>query len=134
MVSVDGKVYAELPIVGWRDINPDDYGAPDPAALMDTDTGMSSLFTKTVDPTLGDQVRDGSTVLDTIDGTIPGADVKALFPSAGDGDFRVTYAITGGDDVDEADVTGPFYGDSGDVTYRITFDLDAAAVDIAPPS
>jgi lipoprotein LprG len=134
VISVDGQVYAKLPIVGWRDIDPADYGAPDPAALMSIDTGLSSLFTKTVHPTLGDQVRDGSVVLDTIHGTIPGADVKALFPSAGDGDFDVTYSLTSDDEIDLADVTGPFYGDTGDVTYHLTFDLDADAVDIQPPS
>jgi lipoprotein LprG len=134
IVSVDGVVYAQLPIVGWRQIDPADYGAPDPAALMDTDTGLSSLFTKTVGPTLGDQVRDGDQVLDTIDGTLPGADVKALFPSSGDGDFDVTYAVTSDDAIASIDVTGPFYGDNGDVTYRLTFDLDADAVDIQPPT
>jgi lipoprotein LprG len=134
IVSVDGKVYAQLPIVGWRDIDPADYGAPDPAALMDTDTGLSSLFAQTVDPTAGNQVREGDQVLDTIDGTIPGDAVKAIFPSAGDGDFDVTYALTSDDAIDAIDVTGPFYGDSGDVTYRLTFDLNADPVDIQPPS
>jgi lipoprotein LprG len=134
IISVDGKVYAQLPIVGWRDIDPADYGAPDPAALMDTDTGLSSLFTQTVEPTAGDQVREGDQVLDTIHGTIPGDAVKAIFPSAGDGDFDVTYALTSDDAIDAVDVTGPFYGDSGDVTYRLTFDLDADPVDIQPPS
>jgi lipoprotein LprG len=134
VISVDDTVYAELPIVGWREIDPADYGAPDPAALMDTDTGLSSLFTQTVDPTAGDQVREGDQVLDTIDGTIPGDAVKPLFPSAGDGDFDVTYSLTSDDAIDLVDVTGPFYGDSGDVTYRLTFDLDADPVDIQPPS
>jgi lipoprotein LprG len=134
IISVDGKVYAKLPIVGWQDINPDDYGAPDPGALMDADSGLSSLFTKTVDPTAGDQVRDGDLVLDTIHGTIPGADVKALFPSAGDGDFDVTYSLTSDDTINAVDVTGPFYGSSGDITYHITFDLEADPVDIQPPS
>ncbi|HSS67125.1 MAG TPA: LppX_LprAFG lipoprotein, partial [Nocardioidaceae bacterium] len=134
IVSVDGQIYAKLPIVGWQDIDPADYGAPDPGALMDPDSGLSSLFTKTVDPTAGDQVRNGDLVLDTIHGTIPGADVKALFPSAGDGDFDVTYWLTSDDAINAVDVTGPFYGDSGDITYHLTFDLDADPVDIQPPS
>jgi lipoprotein LprG len=134
LISVDDKVYAKLPIVGWREIDPADYGAPDPAALMDTSAGLSSLFPKTVDPTLGDQVREGDQVLDTIHGTLPGDAVRAVFPSAGDGDFDVTYAVTSDDAIDVIDVTGPFYGDSGDVTYTLTFDLDADPVDIQPPS
>jgi lipoprotein LprG len=134
VVSVDGTVYAKLPIVGWREIDPADYGAPDPAALMSPDRGISSLFTQTAEPTIGGQTREGDQVLDTIHGTIPGAVVRTVFPSAGDGDFDVTYALTGDDAIDVIDVTGPFYGDSGDVTYRLTFDLDADPVDIQPPS
>jgi lipoprotein LprG len=134
VVSVDGKVYAQLPIVGWQDIDPADYGAPDPAALMARDTGLSSLFTKTEDPAADGQVRDGDDVLDTIRGTVPGADVQALFPSAGDDDFEVTYSLTSDDDIRAVDVTGPFYAGSGDVSYRLTFDLDAEPVDIQPPS
>jgi lipoprotein LprG len=134
VVSVDGTVYAKLPIVGWREIDPADYGAPNPATLMDTDHGLSSLFTQTVDPTAGDQTRQGDQVLDTVRGTIPGKVVRQIFPSAGDGDFDVTYALTGDDAIEAIDVTGPFYGDSGDVTYRLEFDLDADPVDIQPPS
>jgi lipoprotein LprG len=134
VVSVGGTVYAKLPIVGWREIDPGDYGAPDPAALMDTDTGLSSLFTQTIDPTRGDQTRDGDHVLDTIHGTVPGSAVRQLFPSAGDGDFDVTYALTGDDAIEVIDVAGPFYGDQGDVEYRLAFDLDADPVDIQPPS
>ena len=134
VISVDGTVYAQLPIIGWREIDPADYGAPDPAALMDTSTGLSSLFPKTVDPTLGDQVREGDQVLDTIHGTLPGDAVGAVFPSAGDGEFDVTYSVTSDDAIEGIDVTGPFYGDAGDVAYTLTFDLDADPVAIQPPS
>jgi lipoprotein LprG len=134
LIAVDGDVYAKLPIVGWQQIDPADYGAPDPAQLMDTDSGLSSLFTATVGPATGSQVRDGDDVFDTVEGTIPGSAVQSVFPSAGDGDFDVTYSLTGDDAIHGAEVTGPFYGDSSDVTYRITFDLDADSVDIQPPS
>lgn len=134
VVSVDGVVWAQLPIVGWNEIDPADYGAPDPAALMDTDSGISSLFTATEDLQAGDQVRDGSEVYDTIEGTIPGADVQALFPSAGTDPFDVTYQLADDDSVRAASVTGPFYEGSDDVTYDLTFDLSADPVEIAPPS
>lgn len=133
LIAVDGKVYAELPIVGWQDIDPADYGAPDPAALMDTDSGISSLLTSTEDATAGDSTRDGSDVLTTIDGTIPGEDVKALFPSAGTEPFDVTYTLTDDNDLKAITVTGPFYGDAGDVAYDLDFDLDAEAVEIEAP-
>jgi lipoprotein LprG len=133
LIAVDGKVYAELPIVGWQDIDPADYGAPDPATLMSTDGGISSLFTATEDAAEGDSKRDGSEVLTTIDGTIPGADVQAIFPSAGTDDFDVSYTLTDDNDIKAISVTGPFYGDAGDVTYDLDFDLDADAVEIEAP-
>ena len=84
-------------------------------------------------PTAGDSTRDGSEVLTTIDGTIPGEDVKAIFPSAGTEPFDVTYTLTDDNDIKAISVTGPFYGDAGDVTYDLDFDLDADAVEIEAP-
>ena len=38
VVAVDDKVYAQLPLTpGWHDVDPADYGAPDPAQLMSPD-------------------------------------------------------------------------------------------------
>jgi lipoprotein LprG len=133
VVAVDGVVYADLPVIGWNEIDPADYGAPDPAALMDTDSGISSLFTATEDLTSGDDVREGSDVFSTIDGTIPGDAVNALFPSAGTDPFDVSYRLTDDDEIDAITVTGPFYEGSDDVTYQLDFDLDADEVDIQPP-
>lgn len=134
VISVDDVVYAQLPIVGWSEIDPADYGAPDPAALMDTDTGLSSLFTATEGAETGDSERDGEDVFTTIDGTIPGDAVKALFPSAGTDDFDVTYTVTSDDDIKSIEVTGPFYDGYDDVTYSLSFDLDADEVDIEAPN
>lgn len=132
LIAVDDKVYAELPIVGWQEIDPADYGAPNPGDLMDTSTGISSLFTATEDAKVGDSTRDGSQVLTTIDGTIPGSDMQAIFPSAGDDTFDVTYTLTDDNDIEAISVTGPFYGDA-DVTYDLDFDLAADSVEIEAP-
>ena len=133
IIAVDGKVYIQLPFSPWDDIDPAAYGAPDPAALMATDSGVSSLFTATTDVKVGDSERDADVVLTSISGVIPNAEVKALFPSSGDGDFDVTYTVTDDDDIDRAAVTGPFYEGSDDVTYDLDFDLNADAVDISAP-
>ena len=46
VVAVDGKVYAKLPLTpSSPTIDPADYGAPDPAELIDPDGGLSSLLT-----------------------------------------------------------------------------------------
>jgi len=133
LVSIGEDVWADLPLVGWTPIDPAEYGAPNPADLMDTSTGISSLFTATEDAQEGDSTRDGGDVLTTIDGTIPGDDVQAIFPSAGTEPFDVSYTLTGDDEVSSIEVTGPFYG-GDDVTYTLDFDLDGDPVEIEPPT
>lgn len=133
IVAVGGKVYAKLPFVSWSEINPSDYGAPDPAALMNKSTGLSSLLTDTVNPKLAGSERSGSTVLTKVTGSLPGKDVHALFPSAADSAFTVVFLLTDSNDLRSVSMTGPFYGDNGNGTYAIDFDLAADPVDISAP-
>ena len=133
VIAVDGKVYADLPFTGFTDIDPAQYGAPDPADLMDTENGISALLPQTQDATVGDTKRDGSVVLTEINGTLPGEAVQGVFPSAGTGDFDVTYTLTSDDVLDGVTITGPFYGGSDNVTYRIALDLEADPVTIEAP-
>ncbi len=133
VIAVDGKVYAKLPFSPYGEIDPATYGAPDPAQLMDIGSGISALFPQTQDAQAGSSTRDGSVVLTEIDGTLPGEAVKAVFPSAGTEDFPVTYTLTDDNVLKRVRVTGPFYGDAGNVTYTIDLDLNADAVDIQAP-
>lgn len=133
IIALDGEVYAQLPFVGWKNLETEDYGAPDPAALMSTDAGISSLFTATQKPQAGEQTRDGEEVLTDIKGTLPGAAVKRLFPSTGTGTFTVTYALTDDDQPHRITITGPFYEGRPAVTYVMTLDLDAEAVQVEAP-
>ena len=133
LIAVDGDVYVKLPFSPWSDIDPATYGAPDPAGLMDTESGISSLFTATDDVEVGDDTRDGSTVLTEVNGTIPSADMVAVFPSSGDADFAVTYTLTDDNDIAKIAINGPFYDGSDDVTYTIDLDLAGDSVDIEAP-
>lgn len=134
LVAVNSTVYAKFPFVGWNTIKPSDYGAPDPANLMDPDIGVSSLFTATERPQAGAAQRNGDQVLTTIEGTLPASAVRNVFPSAGSADFAVSYTLTADDAIDSAKITGPFYDGSADVTYTISFDLQADKVDIQAPA
>lgn len=134
IIAVGGKVYAKLPFAGWSELNPGDYGAPDPAALLDTHTGISSLLTKTQKPSVAGSQRSGKEVLTTIKGTLPGAAVHALFPSSGAGDFAVVYTLTDTDELHGIVITGPFYAGQPDVTYTIDVKLHATPVDIKAPA
>jgi poly(A) polymerase len=68
-------------------------GLPDPATLFSPDAGLTSLMTKTTNPTVSGQVRAGSEVLTTITGTIPGDAVVDLF-TIGDRNVRHPSAST----------------------------------------
>lgn len=136
VVSTGGKVYVQLPLTpGWQDIDPGDYGAPDPAQLMSADKGFSSLLTATTGVKKGDSVRggsDNSEVLTEYTGSVPGDVVKNVIPTAS-GNFDATYTVSDSGQLREADLTGVFYKDSDPMTYQVTFDGYGTQKDITAP-
>jgi len=123
VVAVDGEVYAKLPFTSkFAPIDPDDYGAPDPATLLDEEGGLSSLLTAATEVQTGDRVRRGSTVLRTYTAKVPGTAVASVIPSADPkAAFAAIFTLTDADRLDTAVLSGPFYPEGDDVTYDITF-------------
>lgn len=136
IVAVGGEVYAELPLTtGVQSIDPGEYGAPDPAALMDPDSGISSLLTATEDVEEGETVRGGANndeILTEYSGTVPGEVVENVIPSA-EGEFDATYTITEDGELREATLTGVFYPDSDEMTYTVTIDDYGTEKEITAP-
>ena len=124
VVAVDGQVHAKLPFsLKFVTIDPADYGAPNPADLMSSRRGLSSLLTSTEHVKQGKQVRQGKVVLHSYTGTVPGRAVTAVLPSASaKADFDATFTVTDKQRLAKAVLTGPFYPRAGDVTYTVTFD------------
>jgi lipoprotein LprG len=135
VVSVEGKVYLKLPFTTkFVSIDPSDYGAPDPAALMDPTGGISSWLTAATGVKKTGQTRNGSTVLTSYSGTLPGKVVAAVIPSAKTtGRFPVTFHIDDKDQLAGADISGPFYGDQGTVHYTLTLDNYGTSKTIKKP-
>jgi lipoprotein LprG len=134
--SVDGKVYAQIPLTpGWAEVDPGDYGAPDPARLTSADQGIPAILAATTDLEKGGQIRggpDNKEVLTTYTGTVPASAVSHLIPGA-TGDFRATYGVTDDDQLRQADLTGVFYTDKPDVTYSLLLtDYDTSTEITAP--
>jgi len=125
VVAVDRKVYAQLPLTpGWQDVDPTEYGAPDPAGLMSPDAGFSSLLSATTGLEAGESVRGGQTnteILTEYTGTVPDTAVKNIIPGAS-GDFDATYTVTDDGELREAELTGVFYKGSPSMTYTIDFE------------
>jgi lipoprotein LprG len=123
VVAVDRVVYAKLPFTSkFVKIDPADYSAPDPAALMSPDAGLSSLLTSARDVKSGQQVRDGKAVLSSFTATVPGKAVAAVIPSASaTATFPATFTVDDHNRLAKAVLTGPFYPKARAVTYTITF-------------
>lgn len=135
VVAVGGKVYAELPFTTkYVVVDPADYGAPDPAQLLSPDHGLSALLTGVEDPETGKATRDGKDVLKTYSGTVPGELVSTIIPSADtSADFDATFSVDDQGRLRGTELTGPFYGQGGEVTYTIGFDDYGTVKDITAP-
>ncbi len=138
VIAVDGKTYAKnsLLLPDWTPIDPSDYGAPDPAKLMEPDGGFSGLLASAEEVRAGDSVRggeDNKEILTEYTGTISSDAVTALIPDA-EGDFSFNYTISDDDELREAVLKGAFYGkDNGDVTYTLALDDYGTEKDITAP-
>jgi lipoprotein LprG len=138
VVAVDGEVHAQIPLTpGWQTVDPAAYGAPDPAQLMSTDAGFSSLLTETDDLEEGESVRggvDNKEVLTEFTGEVDGAAVQRIIPSAdAETTFEATYLITADGELREADLTGVFYPDTEPMTYALTFEEYGTEQDVTAP-
>jgi lipoprotein LprG len=135
VVAVDNVVYAKLPFTThFVRVDPADYGAPDPADLMDNRHGLSSLLTGVRHLEPGHRVRHGKQVLTQYTGRVPGDLVASIIPSASaGGDFGATFTIDEDHRLREAVLTGPFYPNTRDVTYTIEFDRYGTSKHVTAP-
>ena len=136
VIAVDDKVWAQIPLTpGWSDVDPADYGAPDPSRLMSTDAGFSALLPATEGVEEGESVRGGENndeVLTEYTGTLPSSVVTNVIPSAS-GDFDATYTVTDGGELRTVALTGVFYPETDPITYTIGFDDYGIEPDITAP-
>lgn len=136
VVSVGGKVYAKIPLtLGWSEVDPSDYGAPDPAQLLSKDQGVPALLTATTDPRSSKSIRGGSDhkeVLSVYTGSVPGSAVSSIIPSAS-GTFSATYAMTSDDQLRQVSLTGEFYSGHPANTYTLVLTDYGTGKDISAP-
>ena len=122
VVSVDGDLYVEIPILGWDKLDPDDFCAPDPGTLLDPDTGVSPILTATEDLEAGESELggdDNDETLTPFTGTVPGDTVRNILPCAEGDEFDATYRIDAEGYLTEAEITGEFFAGMDAITYVI---------------
>ncbi|MCW2798706.1 MAG: hypothetical protein JWQ70_178 [Aeromicrobium sp.] len=135
VVAVGGKVYAKTSFAPvYLSIDPASLKAPDPASLLDTDNGITQILVKTQKLTDGGKSRDGSDVLSTIKGTLPGSVVRTIIPSAdATKSFAISYRLDAKDVLRDVTLVGKFYPDGGNVTYTVKLTTSDAPVSISKP-
>ncbi len=135
VVSVDAVVFAKLPFTTeFAEVDPVDYGAPDPAQLMAPDNGLSAWLDSATGVEAGERVRDGEEVLRSYDGQLSGEVVDASIPSADeDAEFPVSFQVDDAGRLRAVEITGPFYGPEGVVDYTVSVDDYGSATDITAP-
>lgn len=134
VVATGGEIWLKLPFAPTMvkaDIAA--FGAPDPASLMAPQGGITSLLTSTTGATEGEDVREGTEVLSTVTGKVPGSAVRSMLHTGDDRqEFDATYGLTAEGDLRKATVTGPFFP-GGRSTYEVTLDRYGEPVDIRRP-
>ena len=135
VVSVGSALYLKLPFSSqFVRTDPATYNAPDPSRLFAAQGGLSSLLTGTTDLKLGDRTRSGSSVLQTVSGSLPGRALAGLLAIAEpDATFTATYGLTDpGNELRTVTLTGPFFRGSTS-TYTLTLDRYGDPVEIRKP-
>jgi len=136
VIATDGKVWIKFLTPGFTRADPADYGAPNPADLMETSGGLSDLLVNTDNLKKGDEVRGGANneeILTEYTGTVPASFVKSVIPSSSGDDFDATYTISSDGELRQAKLTGAFYPDSDHMTYTLDFDDYGTEKDISAP-
>ena len=135
ITSIGGEVYASCRSSrAPTRSTPRPSACPTPPILFSPDKGLTTLLTATTSPVAGDKVRQGSEVLSTIKGSLPGKAVTDLF-LIGDssGTFAVTYGLTDSQELRQVVITGPFFGAGTTSTYTLTLDQYGQPVTISKP-
>ncbi len=135
IVAVGGKVYGKIPFTpGFSAIDPSEYGAPNPAAFADPETGISGLLAQLSEVKAGEEERDGSSIVRTYSGVLSGDLVARIIPSAStDTTYETVVGVDQDGDVATLTITGDFFPADGPVTYDLTFDDYDKNVTISAP-
>jgi lipoprotein LprG len=136
VVSVDGTVYARLPLTrAFSVVDPAAFGFGDPGALLDPETGISQLLAEAGSAELGEERRVDGEVVREVTAELPGTLVEQLLTSADPSQaVRARFSIaTESGELHRAELTGPFFAAGDDATYTLDLSDFGADVEISAP-
>ena len=120
VVAVHGKTWAKLGF--WQQVDPRQYNAPDPAGLMSTSHGLSSVLTRATKIGRPTTKRQGSDTVTEIDAKVPGTLMAGIVPSADPNSlFDAAFTLDTSGHLVQMALSGTFYPGAGDVTYTFAF-------------
>lgn len=134
--SVDGEFYVQAPIIGWGTYDPAELCAPDPATLLDPETGVTGVLVAATELVAGEQRRaedDSSVVVTPYTATVPGDAVASILPCAPGDSFDATFTIDDEGRLRSTDLTGEFFAGGGEITYTIAITDYGVTQEITAP-
>ncbi|WP_338748858.1 LppX_LprAFG lipoprotein [Janibacter alittae] len=94
IIAVDTKTWMSFFTQDFNPVDMADLGAPNPAEFFRVGSGVDQILATSTDVEVGEQVRDGKTVLQEYTGTVPAKDIQRLFNLGETAtEFDVTYGI-----------------------------------------
>jgi lipoprotein LprG len=138
VVSVDGTLWVEHTLLGgWSDrFQPDDLCAPDPALLLDPETGVSTVLVEATDVSKPERERggeDNKEIFTSYSGTVPGDTIRNILPCSEGEEFDATFRLDGDGRLRTAVLTGVFFTGAEPMTYTIDVEEYDVEKDITAP-
>lgn len=137
VIALGNQVWADgAPLFGtWTPIDPTQFGFPNPAPLMSTSTGLSTLLTAVTGLDTGQQTRNGRTIVTAYTGKVSGAEMKKVVSTADStSTYTVTFKLTDSNQLVEAIITGALVQNSPSATYDVTLSTCTDCAPISAPT
>ena len=135
LIAIDEETWMSFFTEDFNPVDMADLGAPNPAELFRSETGVGRLLAETTQVQAGEKSRDGKDVLQTYSGTLPAGPVQDLF-ALGEAaqSFDVTYSIepTSGE-LRAAKISGEFY-EGSTTSYSVNLSEYGKSVTVDEPA
>lgn len=133
VIAIGEKTWIKFFTPGYVAFDLARIGATSPALLFQPETGLASVLPQLTEAAIGEQKREGSEVLTTITGKIPGATLKKLLMvGTPETVYQADFGLTETQELRTVSFTGEFFPGATS-TYRLVLSGYGKTVDIQAP-